>query len=168
MGSQVESLNTRCSRRIQKPRPENKVTNTLPTQKLHHRARSIKAIFLTDMAINPDSVGVVANKQDNRYSVSMKAKKIVQRRVVLSETAFVGIVVWHVPEPVPGSTHPYKYRLAYVFRSACVLRYDNEAGKGDHRHVEGREEPYRFSSPRQLVADFYEEIRRWNDAHADH
>ncbi|AIA54076.1 hypothetical protein Acaty_c0185 [Acidithiobacillus caldus ATCC 51756] len=49
----------------------------------------------------------------------------------------------------------------------CVLRYDNEAGKGDHRHVGGTEEVYRFSSPRQLMADFFEDIARWNDEHPD-
>jgi hypothetical protein len=27
------------------------------------------------------------------------------------------------------------------------LRFDSEAGKGDHRHVDGKEEPYAFLSP---------------------
>ncbi|MBU2729255.1 toxin-antitoxin system TumE family protein [Acidithiobacillus caldus] len=97
----------------------------------------------------------------------MKATKLAQRRVVLSETRFAEIVVWHVANPVPGSAHSFKYRLAYVVLGDCVLRYDNEAGKGDHRHVGGTEEVYRFSSPRQLMADFFEDIARWNDEHPD-
>ncbi|MBU2857712.1 MAG: DUF6516 family protein [Acidithiobacillus sp.] len=97
----------------------------------------------------------------------MKAEKLFQRRVILSETAFAEIVVWRVPAPISGSMHSYKYRLAYVVRGECVLRYDNEAGKGDHRHINDREETYRFSSPRQLMTDFFEEIRRWSDEHAD-
>ncbi|UTV80121.1 DUF6516 family protein [Acidithiobacillus sp. YTS05] len=97
----------------------------------------------------------------------MKARKLVVRRVVLSESSFAEIVVWHVPEAVSGSMHLFKYRLAYVVNGNCVLRFDNEAGKGDHLHVSGTEKPYRFSSPRQLLADFFEEIARWNDEHID-
>ena len=46
-----------------------------------------------------------------------------------------------------GSAHPFKYRLAYVVNEGCVLRYDNEAGKGDHRHWGDKEFDYRFSTP---------------------
>ena len=37
---------------------------------------------------------------------------------------------------------PWRNRLAYVVRGVCVLRYDNEAGKGDHRHFGSGERPY--------------------------
>ncbi len=47
---------------------------------------------------------------------------------------------------VPGSQHPFKYRLALVVNGECVLRYDNERRKGDHRHMEGIEEPITFTS----------------------
>lgn len=60
------------------------------------------------------------------------------------------------------STHLFKYRLAYVVDERCVLRYDNERGKGDHRHTEEREEPYVFSTPAQLIADFEANVARWN------
>lgn len=52
---------------------------------------------------------------------------------------FVEVFVWRLPESLSGSTHSFKYRLAYVVASECVLRYDNELGKGDHRHVGARE-----------------------------
>jgi hypothetical protein len=119
------------------------------------------------MSLRKICVGVFANNQAGDYASSTKAEKLFQRRVILSETAFAEIVIWHVPAPISGSIHAYKYRLAYVIRGECVLRYDNEAGKGDHRHINGREEAYRFSSPRQLMTDFFEEIRRWSDEHAD-
>ena len=96
----------------------------------------------------------------------MKAKELIRRRVVIAENAFADIVVWHVPEPVPGSTHRFKYRLAFVVDGQCVMRYDNESGKGDHRHVDDQEDPYIFSSPRQLTADFFDEISRWRHEHA--
>ncbi|UTV80148.1 DUF6516 family protein [Acidithiobacillus sp. YTS05] len=67
----------------------------------------------------------------------MDALRLVKRRVVLSENAFAEIVIWQLPEPMPGSAHAFQYRLAHVVGGHCVLRYDNEAGKGDHRHVGG-------------------------------
>jgi len=45
----------------------------------------------------------------------------------------------------------------------CVLRYDNEAGKGDHRHFGGKEGNYTFSTPEKLIADFQRDIARWNN-----
>lgn len=71
-------------------------------------------------------------------------------------------MIWHVPEPVPPSTHGFKYRLAYVVGGRCVVRYDNERGKGDHRHTGTTEEDYEFSTPDQLMADFEADITRWN------
>ncbi len=35
-----------------------------------------------------------------------------------------------------------------------MVRYDNEVGKGDHRHYGAHEEPYLFESLEKLVADF--------------
>jgi Family of unknown function (DUF6516) len=95
----------------------------------------------------------------------MKAARLLSRRVVVAVDAFVEVVVWQVPEPVPPSTHGFKYRLAYVVGGQCVLGYDNERGKGDHRHTETSEEPYEFSVPDQLMADFEADVARWNDEH---
>lgn len=92
----------------------------------------------------------------------MEAALLLRRRVVVAVDAFVEAVVWRVPEPVFPSTHRIKYRLAYVVGGRCVLRYDNERGKGDHRHSETTEEPYGFSTPEQLMADFEADIARWN------
>ena len=95
----------------------------------------------------------------------MKATALVRRRVVVAADAFVEVVIWHVPKPVPPSTHPFKYRLAYVVDEQCVLRYDNERDKGDHRHTEATEEHYAFSTPDQLMADFEADVARWNHEH---
>ena len=95
----------------------------------------------------------------------MKAVALVRRRVVVAADAFVEVVIWRVLEPVPPSTHQFKYRLAYVVGDQCVLRYDNEREKGDHRHTEMAEEPYIFSTPDQLMADFEADIARWNHEH---
>jgi hypothetical protein len=93
----------------------------------------------------------------------MRSTALILRRVVLAADAFVEVAVWRVPRPVPPSKHAFKYRLAYVVAGECVVRYDNERGKGDHRHVGTAEIPYDFSTPDQLITDFHADIARWND-----
>lgn len=95
----------------------------------------------------------------------MKASALIRRRVVLAADAFAEVVVWRVQEPVTPSSHTFKYRLAYVVSGECVLRYDNERGKGDHRHADGRETPYGFTSPDRLMADFEADVTRGNHEH---
>jgi hypothetical protein len=94
---------------------------------------------------------------------SLKATLVVRNRITYGEELFAEIVVWAVPKPLAGSAHSYKYRLAFVAHGACVVRYDNEAGKGDHRHSRGTEARYRFSTLDQLFADFERDIRRYLD-----
>lgn len=93
---------------------------------------------------------------------SMKATELLRSRVALSADAFAELVLWRVPKPVPGSTHEFKYRLAYVVNGTCVVRFDNESGKGDHRHFNARERPYTFETPDKLIADFQSDVTRWN------
>lgn len=97
----------------------------------------------------------------------MKATQLISTRISYSATAFAELVLWRLPKPVEGSEHGFKYRLAYVVGGECVLRYDNEAGKGDHRHFGRTESPYRFTTPEQLIADFQSDIARWNNENRD-
>ena len=97
----------------------------------------------------------------------MKAVALVRTRIVYSPAAFAELVLWQLPSPMPGSTHRFKYRLAYVVQDVCVLRYDNEAGKGDHRHYSGKESGYAFTSPDKLIAAFQADIARWNRENSD-
>lgn len=92
----------------------------------------------------------------------MQAALLIRRRVVVAEDAFAEIVIWRLPKAAPPSRHIFKYRLAYVVGGECVLRYDNERGKGDHRHFGRTEKVYRFSTPERLMADFNADIERWN------
>jgi hypothetical protein len=84
----------------------------------------------------------------------MKAELLQRRRIDLGGDAFVEIILWRVPKPVRGCSHSFKYRLALVESEICTLRYDNEAGKGDHRHVDGLEQAYDFTSVDRLMDDF--------------
>ena len=97
----------------------------------------------------------------------MKAVQLVQTRITYSETAFAELVLWRVPKPVAGSTPEFKYRLAYVVQDECVVRYDNESGKGDHRHFARTERSYKFTTVDQLIADFQKDIARWNSENSD-
>ena len=88
----------------------------------------------------------------------MKAIELFRTREQVGD-GIIEIVIWHVPQPVPPSEHPYKYRLVYVVDGERVVGYDNERGKGDHKHLGLREEPYRFVSPRQLMDDFMRDVK---------
>ena len=92
----------------------------------------------------------------------MKATELFRRRIPYSELAFAELVLWQLPAPLAGSTHFYKYRLAYVVGGTCVLRYDNESGKGDHRHFRGKESRYAFDGVDKLLAAFPRDIERIN------
>jgi hypothetical protein len=93
----------------------------------------------------------------------MKAVELQRTRIVFSETVFAEMVVWPLTEPVTGSAHAFKYRLAYIVGGERVLRYDNETGKGDHRHYGSKEGAYKFATIEKLIADFQRDIARWND-----
>jgi len=91
----------------------------------------------------------------------MKADLLLSERHQLTAEAFVELRVWKVPQPVRGSRHDLKYALAYVVAGVCVLRYDNEAGKGDHRHIGGVETYYAYTTPAKLLADFWKDVDKW-------
>lgn len=97
----------------------------------------------------------------------MKAIELVRTRVIYAQVAFAELVLWQLSEPLTGCGHRYKYRLAYVVDGVCVLRYDNESGKGDHRHDGERQSAYTFSNPDNLIAAFEADIARWNHENGD-
>ena len=91
----------------------------------------------------------------------MNAELLLNERHIISENAFVEMIVWRVPSPVSGSHHGFKYRLAFVVDGQCVLRYDNEVGKGDHKHVGKDEISYVFTTPKALLDDFWNDVDNW-------
>jgi len=91
----------------------------------------------------------------------MKARLMIKVRRPVAENAFAEIVVWMLPRPLPGSAHEFKFRLVYVVDGDCVLRYDNETGKGDHKHIGGIETFYSFTTPEKLLADFWRDVANW-------
>jgi hypothetical protein len=65
----------------------------------------------------------------------MDATLIIRDRRILTDGAIIEVVVWWVPAPVPPTTHGLKYRLFYGKDSQRIVGFDNERGKGDHKHI---------------------------------
>lgn len=85
--------------------------------------------------------------------------------LVSVKEAFAGgireVVIWLLLEPLPGCSHRLKYRLYFGLPGGqCFVRYDNERGKGDHRHIQGTEEFYSFTTVENLLNDFDNDVRR--------
>jgi hypothetical protein len=93
----------------------------------------------------------------------MKAELVYRAKSVLSDDSILEMIIWRLPTPVPGSTHGYKYRLFYGTHGQRLVGYDNERGKGDHRHVDGIELPYAFVSVERLMQDFLDDVRQRRD-----
>lgn len=96
---------------------------------------------------------------------AMKAALITSFKDVAPNGDLMELVVWRVPKPVPPCVHDFKYRLVYVVNGTRVIGYDNERGKGDHRHVAGEEDEYTFTSVDQLIEDFIAEVEQWKSEH---
>ena len=89
-----------------------------------------------------------------------KATLILDTKMVLSDGRIVQRTIWQLPAVNPERPHGLKYRLYCGKNGQTIVRYDNETGKGDHRHVGPHEEEqsYAFTSLAQLLADFASDI----------
>ena len=89
-----------------------------------------------------------------------KTTLILHRKRRYDDGAILELKLWQVPAAVPGSAHLFKYSLFYGSGGRRLIGYDNEAGKGDHRHRGGKEEAYAFTTFRQMLADFLADVRQ--------
>lgn len=69
------------------------------------------------------------------------------------------MIVWRVPTPIPPNGHLFKYRLVFVLDGERAVGYDNERGKGDHKHIGKKEMPYLFVDEEQLLFDFWQDVK---------
>ena len=91
----------------------------------------------------------------------MDAVTLARAKEVRDDGSIIEIVIWQLPEPLPPSMHTYKYRLYFGATGVSRVRYDNERGKGDHRHIGDNEFDYVFTSVEQLLVDFRLDVERW-------
>ncbi|MEQ8954148.1 MAG: DUF6516 family protein [Gammaproteobacteria bacterium] len=73
------------------------------------------------------------------------------------------MVLWELPKATAVRPHGLKYRLHCGRNGHCIVRYDNETAKGDHRHYGESEEPYKFKTLEVLIADFRRDCARLAD-----
>lgn len=92
----------------------------------------------------------------------MKARLILDTKTILTDGRIIQRKIWKLPQTAKGRAHALKYRLYCGKNSKTIVRYDNETGKGDHRHVgsEEVESVYVFVSLVQLLIDFDTDIEK--------
>ena len=91
----------------------------------------------------------------------MPAILLYRQKFIYPDGAIREMVLWQLPRITKDRPYGLKYRLYYgLADGTCMVRYDNETGKGDHRHEGDREEPYHFTAVEALVADFLADIAR--------
>ncbi|CBW76727.1 Hypothetical protein RBRH_01895 (plasmid) [Mycetohabitans rhizoxinica HKI 454] len=89
-----------------------------------------------------------------------KATLLFEDRMVYPDGAILEMRIWRLPECDAERPHGLKYSLFYGQGSARIIGYDNERGKGDHRHYRDHEVPYVFSTAEQMVRDFLGDVER--------
>jgi hypothetical protein len=90
----------------------------------------------------------------------VNAVKLISTKRLYADGLIVQAFVWLLPCAVPPSEHRYKYRLFCGYKGRRLVGFDNERGKGDHKHVLSVETAYRFTTLENLLADFTVEIER--------
>ena len=95
----------------------------------------------------------------------MGAALILNRRETLPGGIELEMVIWRLPAPSAERPHGLKYRLQAHRAGRTLVRYDNETGKGDHRHYGRSEERYEFESMEQLIEDFIADVERLGGNH---
>lgn len=88
------------------------------------------------------------------------ATLIRHKRFETEDGAIVEIKIWKLPYSTIERPHGLKYSLFYGRSGERIIGYDNEAGKGDHRHYRIKEEKYQFKSLKQLLLDFELDVKK--------
>ncbi len=83
-----------------------------------------------------------------------KAEKILDVRNLFDDGSLIVIRVWRVATPVLPSDHRFKYSFYYGRPGERLVLFDNERGKGDHKHIREVESTYGFESIESLTWDF--------------
>ncbi|MDR0379112.1 MAG: DUF6516 family protein [Candidatus Accumulibacter sp.] len=90
----------------------------------------------------------------------MEATLLFEDRMVYPDGAILEMRIWRLPERDAERPHGLKYSLFYGRDGQRLVGYDNERGKGDHRHYRDREEVYEFSTAQKMVVDFLDDVER--------
>ena len=69
----------------------------------------------------------------------MNARKLFYHKETRNDV-ILEMVIWLLPDKTDDRPHGLKYRFFCGTAEICFVRYDNETGKGDHRHYGGEPE----------------------------
>ena len=91
-----------------------------------------------------------------------KATLILDSKTILEDGRLIQRKIWQLAKPDSSHQHGFKYSLYCGNSGVTIVRYDNETGKGDHKHVGSAEleVAYVYMSLQQLLADFVLDIER--------
>jgi hypothetical protein len=90
--------------------------------------------------------------------VMAKAELVYHDKAFLDDGLIVEMTIWRLQIRTTERPHALKYSLFFGRSGERIVGYDNERGKGDHRHYRNREEAYRFTTIEALVADFLADV----------
>jgi Family of unknown function (DUF6516) len=88
----------------------------------------------------------------------MSARPLVFLKRKNADGTIIDIKIWQLPNATPERPHGLKYSLFYGRAGTRIVGYDNETGKGDHRHYGSREEDYEFAGMERLMQDFFADV----------
>jgi hypothetical protein len=88
----------------------------------------------------------------------MSARPLVFLKRKNADGTIIDIKIWQLPGSSHERPHGLKYSLFYGRKGERIIGYDNETGKGDHRHHGSREEPYAFAGMERLLKDFFADV----------
>ncbi len=87
------------------------------------------------------------------------AKLVYHSKLIYPDGSIREMIIWRLPGRNRESSHGLKYRLYYgTADGVCLVRYDNETGKGDHKHTNNKEKSYQFENVEKLIEDFQKDI----------
>lgn len=90
----------------------------------------------------------------------MEATRIFYDKALLPDGAVVEMTIWRLPRTTLERPHGLKYSLCYGYDGQRVVGYDNERGKGDHKHIGALEIRYKFESVEKMITDFLQDVER--------
>ncbi|MGL4443766.1 MAG: toxin-antitoxin system TumE family protein [Alsobacter sp.] len=86
------------------------------------------------------------------------------KKDIFPDGSIVEIKIWRLPVTDSERPHGWKYSLFFGRSGERLVAYDNERGKGDHRHRGPFEEPYVFTTLERLILDFRVDVERMRRA----
>ena len=95
----------------------------------------------------------------------MKAARIFYDKALLPDGAVVEMTIWQLPRATLERPHGLKYSLFYGGQDDRIVGYDNESGKGDHKHIRDVQTRYKFVNVEAMVTDFLADVERIRNEH---